>query len=259
MKRRIIHLSLSILVLFSHIPTAQAFVFAPALPALFAGAVQAVHWASAGLGIAATAASMIIKKEHTPPPLPVEETQEGPRVYGFLENPNPAEKLIQEGNDAQVANVLKTAQPANPITQPQVNDKKLEGNNPGQGSKDPDKKPDDKDKDKNLAKLAEETNSQHESSDIQLSKDDIPHMLRDDKGHLVDTPSNRKLLLDTANNQKNFLGTDKYGTSWYARMLPNGDQVWTTVRNNIIRNGGLNKVPKIFNSETGLCTPISKI
>ena len=34
------------------------------------------------------------------------------------------------------------------------------------------------------------------------------------------------------------------------------EQVWTQTRNGQIINGGINKVPKQFNSETGLSSPI---
>jgi hypothetical protein len=86
---------------------------------------------------------------------------------------------------------------------------------------------------------------------IDFSRDDIPHIFRNKEGHLLDTAINRKLLIETANIE-NFLGIDQYGTKWYARTLSNGKQVWIMVRNNLIRNGGLNEIPKIFDSKTGL-------
>lgn len=48
----------------------------------------------------------------------------------------------------------------------------------------------------------------------------------------------------------------KFGNTWSAKLLDTGEQVWTQTRNGQIINGGINKVPKQFNSETGLSSPI---
>ena len=38
----------------------------------------------------------------------------------------------------------------------------------------------------------------------------VKHIFRDELGHFkFDTPGNRKLILDTVNNKKNYIGTDK--------------------------------------------------
>jgi filamentous hemagglutinin len=71
---------------------------------------------------------------------------------------------------------------------------------------------------------------------------------------LSDTPANRALIENTANNKANYLGTDKYGTDWYAKTQADGTQVWVECRNGTITNGGLNASPKPFNPETGLKT-----
>ncbi len=93
----------------------------------------------------------------------------------------------------------------------------------------------------------------------------------DRPGHLVKTPENEKLVYDVANDPKCYLGPDKRGHHWYRKILKNGKQVWTEVRNNKIINWGVNELGdiKICNSETGLAAlkassqkipkPLSKI
>ena len=90
---------------------------------------------------------------------------------------------------------------------------------------------------------------------VKISEDDAPHMFGNRPGHLIDTPANRQLLIDLTSNKKNFLGVDNYGTQWYAKTIKDGKQLWATVRNHIIRNRGLNNVPKEFNPMTGLSKP----
>jgi len=46
---------------------------------------------------------------------------------------------------------------------------------------------------------------------------------------------------------QNFLGLDRHGTEWYAKILSNGKQLWA-----VVRNGGINDVPRSFNSQAGL-------
>lgn len=82
------------------------------------------------------------------------------------------------------------------------------------------------------------------------------HIFRNEKGHLPDTPENRKLLSDVASDIKNRLDVDSRGNEWYAKNLPDGKQVWALVRNNVIRNGGINDTIRSFNKQTGLSTNI---
>lgn len=84
----------------------------------------------------------------------------------------------------------------------------------------------------------------------------IRHIFRDKPGHLIDTPANRKLLLEVAGDPNNFLGVDKYGKSWHAKIQKDGTQVWTFSQKGEIRDGGLNKKPRNFHPETGLASPI---
>ena len=97
---------------------------------------------------------------------------------------------------------------------------------------------------------------ERKKSKVEISKEDWHHIFRDEEGHLPYTPENEKLLIDTASDINNYLETDKWGTEWYAKTLSNGKQVWATVRNGIIRNGGLNKIPKTVNPGNGLCKSI---
>lgn len=81
------------------------------------------------------------------------------------------------------------------------------------------------------------------------------HIFRDKEGHLPDTPSNRKLLNDVANNPQNRVSVDKYGNEWFARTDANGNQVWAQVRGDRIINGGVNNPPRSPNAGTGLSAP----
>jgi len=90
---------------------------------------------------------------------------------------------------------------------------------------------------------------------LPTQKAQLEHIFREAEGHLPDTPENRKLLEDLANDRGAVSGPDKYGNTWFRRVLPNGTQVWTSARNAIIQNGGLNTSPKAYNSQTGLSLP----
>ena len=81
------------------------------------------------------------------------------------------------------------------------------------------------------------------------------HIFRDAEGHIPDTPENRALLEDVANDPTNFRGTDKYGNEWYTKIQNDGSQVWVESRNGNIFEGGVNNTPKQWNPETGLKKP----
>jgi len=83
----------------------------------------------------------------------------------------------------------------------------------------------------------------------------IAHIFRNKEGHLPDTPANRKLLEEIANDSKKALGKDKYGNEWCASTRPDGTQVWTQSRNGEIINGGVNSTPRSFHPQTGLSAP----
>lgn len=84
----------------------------------------------------------------------------------------------------------------------------------------------------------------------------VKHIFRKKDGHIDDTPENRSLLENVANNENNYMGTDKYGNRWYSQMIENIGQVWVRVRDGIINNGGINNPPRDWNGETGLNNPL---
>ena len=86
--------------------------------------------------------------------------------------------------------------------------------------------------------------------------DIVKHIFRKAKGHLAeDTPANRALLEDVANDPTCRLGTDMNGNVWYARLQADGSQIWVRVRGTEITDGGVNTVPRPWDSITGLCKP----
>lgn len=88
---------------------------------------------------------------------------------------------------------------------------------------------------------------------ISLPKNDsqLKHIFRKKAGHLKDTPENRVLLEQTANNENNYIGSDAFGNQWYSQMLSDSKQIWVEVRNDTIQNGGINSPPRYWNNQTG--------
>lgn len=80
----------------------------------------------------------------------------------------------------------------------------------------------------------------------------LKHIFRDAEGHLPDTPENRELVTNMANNPANYMGMDKYGNQWYSSFnASDGSQLWASVRNGRIQNAGKNLVPHTWDDETG--------
>jgi len=91
---------------------------------------------------------------------------------------------------------------------------------------------------------------------IEIFEKNKHHIFRNAPGHFtIDTLENRKLILDTARDPRNFLGVNEHGNKCYAKILKDGKQIWCEVRNDAIRNGGINLEPRPFNSRTGLSKP----
>lgn len=80
----------------------------------------------------------------------------------------------------------------------------------------------------------------------------LRHIFSGKDGHLSDTPANRKLLTDLANDHSKFVGTDKYGNSWNVETTSDGLQNWVRYQNGTINEGGQNTTPRPWNNETGL-------
>ena len=60
---------------------------------------------------------------------------------------------------------------------------------------------------------------------------------------MEDTPGNRKMILDTASDVKNYIGSAARGNDWYQKNLPAGNQVWVKIRGNRVDNAGINEKP----------------
>lgn|GEM_PF-3163049 len=82
---------------------------------------------------------------------------------------------------------------------------------------------------------------------IKIFEKNSKHIFRKDNGHFeYDTPENRKLLEDVANNQKNFIEMKPSGTKIYRQLISDGREVWVEVFKDSIRNGGINLNPRSF-------------
>jgi hypothetical protein len=71
------------------------------------------------------------------------------------------------------------------------------------------------------------------------------YLLKICDGHFrQDTPENMHELIETA-TPKYFKGIDQYGFSWFARE-DEGYEVWATVQENLLVNGGVHDTPRIL-------------
>lgn len=77
-------------------------------------------------------------------------------------------------------------------------------------------------------------------------------MFRDGAGHLPDTPANRQAIVELVNDGVNKIGTDGRNLTWYAKMEPDGSQLWASVRSGVVQNCGKNDPPHEWDDETGL-------
>ncbi len=88
-----------------------------------------------------------------------------------------------------------------------------------------------------------------------LPEERAKHIFRDAPGHLRDTPTHRQWIQEVAADESARLGMDRFGNEWFARTNPDGTQVWAQVRHGHIINGGLNQIPRNYNSQLGLSAP----
>ena len=100
----------------------------------------------------------------------------------------------------------------------------------------------------------EESSESNEKPKIVFSEKggQIKHIFRKAEGHVEDTPENRKMILDTANEPHNYIGTDKDKTDWYQKPLPSGKQVWVQVWGSQVNNAGVNDRPRDLVKEKNL-------
>lgn len=83
--------------------------------------------------------------------------------------------------------------------------------------------------------------------DVTIDETRLGHIFRDVVGHFrEDTPANRQALIEVANQEGNFLGTDSFGDNWFAMLRADGTQLWTRVRGGKITNGGVNRPPRLL-------------
>ena len=81
------------------------------------------------------------------------------------------------------------------------------------------------------------------SGEAQLPTDPnrLHHIFRPrPSGTLADTPANRELLTKVASDPDTHVGTDIHGNRWHYNFDRKGNQIWVTVKNGVIQNGGLN-------------------
>ena len=60
------------------------------------------------------------------------------------------------------------------------------------------------------------------------------------------------MLMDVGLDILCYLGPDKRENVWFAKILPDGSQLWVKIRDGFIIDGGLNAIPREYNPYTGL-------
>ncbi len=92
------------------------------------------------------------------------------------------------------------------------------------------------------------------SKNIKLPENNaqLKHIFSGKEGHYSDTKQNRTILYNLANNDKYFVGKDRYGNSWNVKLNSKGEQIWVRYQNKKINEGGKNKNPRKWDKDTGL-------
>ena len=70
-------------------------------------------------------------------------------------------------------------------------------------------------------------------------KAQIKHIMADRRGHLPDTPANRKIITELVEDKNNFIGIGLFGKEAYL-ITRNGWQYWAYVKDGIIQDAGAN-------------------
>lgn len=78
------------------------------------------------------------------------------------------------------------------------------------------------------------------------------HIFSGKEGKFADTPKNRELITDLTNDSGNFLGTDTYGKSWYAKTQSDGTQVYGYTQDGVVKGAGINSTPLDISKEQAL-------
>lgn len=98
----------------------------------------------------------------------------------------------------------------------------------------------------------DKTSSTPAPNQLPANDSQLKHIFRNASGHLPDTPENRRVITEAANNPANYVGIDKYGNSWYSKFdESDGSQIWVQTRNGVIQNAGKNLTEKTWDPETG--------
>ena len=84
------------------------------------------------------------------------------------------------------------------------------------------------------------------------SDSQLDHIFGNRLGHLSDTAGNRQTLVDLANDQSKYIGTDKYGNDWNVQIETDGSQTWVRYQNGVINEGGRNTTPRSWDNATDL-------
>ena len=79
----------------------------------------------------------------------------------------------------------------------------------------------------------------------------LKHMFGNRKGHLPDTPENRRTIEGVANSKSCYLGRDANGCDWYAKTTDDGKQIWVKVHDGTISNCGQNDATASWDPQTG--------
>ena len=79
---------------------------------------------------------------------------------------------------------------------------------------------------------------------LSTEKSVINHIFSEKPLKLADTPENRKIIENLVNNSKYYLGKDIHGKEWYAKTLRSGKQIYSYVRDGIIKGAGRNDTVK---------------